>query len=144
MRIRTFTAVVAAAVAAVVLLAGCGGDSDDKGSGATTTTAAPLAGKDFVDLSAEAAPEVDAVDNNFKPEYVEVKKGTTVTFKNDGRNTHNVIPTEDGAFPAVPSDAFEPGLTATVTFDEAGDYPYYCSLHGTPTRGMIGGVRVVE
>jgi plastocyanin len=28
--------------------------------------------------------------------------------------------------------------------DEPGDYAYYCSLHGTPTAGMIGGLRVVE
>jgi plastocyanin len=31
-----------------------------------------------------------------------------------------------------------------VQFDDAGDYPYYCSLHGTPTAGMDGRIRVAD
>lgn len=135
-------------VMVAVLLGACGDDSDqDAGSGATTTSPAEevdLSKAKFDDRSAEAKPEVDAVDNLFKPPYIIVKAGTTVTFRNDGRNSHNVFPAVEGAFEPLETDAFEPGTDATITFDEAGDYPYYCTLHGTTTKGMVGAVRVVE
>ena len=44
----------------------------------------------------------------------------------------------------IDQEDFDPGDEGAVTFDEVGDFPYYCSLHGTPTKGMIGGIRVVE
>jgi plastocyanin len=103
-----------------------------------------LADADFDDLTAEAAPEVDAVDNLFKPPYITVKAGTTVTFRNDGRNSHNVYPATEGAFEPLDTESFEPGTESTITFDEAGDYAYYCTLHGTTTKGMVGAIRVVE
>ena len=67
-----------------------------------------------------------------------------MTFDNRGRNPHNVIPAEEGAFETVEAADFEPEATAEIVFDEPGDYAYYCSLHGTATAGMIGGIRVVE
>jgi len=73
---------------------------------------------------------------------VPVGRGGAVTFENDGRNQHNVLPVVDGAFAPIEAEAFQPGATATATFDTIGDVPYYCSLHGTPTRGMIGAIRV--
>jgi plastocyanin len=99
-------------------LAGCGSD----GSGA----AVDLEGKDFVDQTGNSAVTIDAVDNNFRPEYAEISPGTTVTFDNRGRNPHNVLPVEEGAFEPVESEALEPGDTAEVVLDEPGDYAYYC------------------
>lgn len=132
-----------------VLLGACGsGESDSTGVGSPTTkplaASVDLSKAEFDDRSAEAKPEVDAVDNLFKPPYIIVKAGTTVTFRNDGRNNHNVFPAVKGAFEPLETDAFEPGTDATITFDEPGDYPYYCTLHGTTTKGMVGAVRVVE
>lgn len=92
----------------------------------------------------ETNVQVDAIDNSFVPAYVEVRRGTTVTFENDGRNPHNVLPAEEGAFEPIEQDVFQPGDVGSITFDEAGDFPYYCSLHGTTTRGMVGAIRVVE
>ena len=134
-------------VMVAVLLGGCGSDEGSTGSETPTTKpakAVDLSKADFVDLSGEASAEVDAVDNVFKPAYITVKAGTTITFRNDGRNSHNVYPAVDGAFAPVVTDDFEPGTEATLTFDEAGDYPYYCTLHATTTKGMVGAVRVVE
>ena len=123
--------------ALAVAVVGCGGD-DDSSSGVD------LGDKTFEDLTASSTVEVDAVDNNFKPAYIEVKAGTTVTFTNAGRSEHNVLPVEEGAFDPIDVEEFEPGTSQTVTFDEVGDVPYYCSLHGTTTQGMVGAVRVVE
>ena len=37
-----------------------------------------------------------------------------------------------------------PALLGGDTLTEPGDYAYYCSLHGTATKGMTGAIRVLE
>ena len=97
----------------------------------------------YVDLTGSPEVVIEAVDNTFKPQYATVRVGTPVTFRNDGRSVHNVLPVTEGAFPPIEADAFQPDDEVTVTFDEPGLVPYYCSLHGTTTKGMYGGLRVV-
>lgn len=133
----------------VVLLGACGSDSEGASTEPPETTeptvaTVDLSKADFVDLTAEAEPRVNATDNLFKAPYITVKAGTTVTFRNDGRNTHNLYPVVEGSFDPVDTDAFEPGTETTITFDDAGDFPYYCTLHGTTTKGMVGAVRVLK
>jgi plastocyanin len=128
-RLRPPTLVAAALASALVACSSDGGTD-------------LLAGQRFADRTGRRAVTVDARDNVFAPQFVEISAGTTVTFRNEGRNDHNVLAVDD-AFASVPVADFEPGATATVTFPDAGDYPYYCSLHGTPTKGMRGGIRVV-
>ena len=120
-------------LALVSTLAACGGSG----------TSVDLSGKDFVDRTDTSKFTIGAVDNNFRPEYVEVTAGTKVTFENVGRNRHNVIAIDDG-FTTIETDEFTPDDAVTLTFDQAGDFPYYCTLHGTPTKGMTGAIRVVK
>ncbi len=120
-----------------LLATGCGG-GDGGGS------SVDISDEDFDDLTAESDVTVDAIDNTFKPQYIEIHAGTAVTFRNDGRNDHNVLPADEGDFAPIDTAEFAPGDEGVVTFDEPGDYAYYCSLHGSTTKGMIGGVRVVE
>ncbi len=145
MRIRNVGAAVAASA---LLLAGCGDDSssgDGNGADEAATEAVDLMDQGNMKTeTGESEVTIDAVDNNFKPKYVEISKGTTVKFVNEGRNVHNVLPVTEGEFQQIEADDFDPGDEGTVTFDEVGDFPYYCSLHGTKTKGMIGGIRVVE
>jgi len=146
MRIRAL-AVLAVLVAT---LAACGsGESAtptaDKASETTKPADGPdLSGKDFEDLTASSTVEVQARDNTFNAPYIEVKAGTEVSFINKGRNQHNVVPTVNGAFVDIPTDEFEPGESASITFDDPGEYPYYCTLHGTKTKGMVGAIRVLQ
>jgi plastocyanin len=73
-----------------------------------------------------------------------VTKGTKITWSNDGRNQHNVQPAEPGAFEGVATTDFAPGQVYSTTFDAVGDYPYYCSIHGTKNlSGQSGVIRVV-
>ena len=123
-----------ALVAAVAV--GCGGDEDPGGSGGD---AAP---PDATLLEGEAVT-ISAIDNSFVPEAAQVAAGTEVTFANDGRNSHNVIPEDEDAEWRVDTDDFQPGDTASFTFDEPGVYRYFCSIHGTIDAGMPG-VLVVE
>ena len=78
-----------------------------------------------------------------RTETVTVTAGSTVTWTNAGRNDHNVKPVDAGAF-GVDATAFEPGATYAATFTTPGTYHYYCSIHGTKDRGMIGTVEVVS
>ncbi len=132
------------------LLGGCGSDPQIAVDGSAKASAADAPGGvdlsqvAFVDLATEKTPKVQALDNVFKAKYVTVKAGTTVTFTNDGRNIHDVVPSVDGAFKAVEAGSFDAGTTVKISFGKAGDYPYYCSLHGTTTKGMIGAVRVLQ
>lgn len=134
----------------LVTVPSCGSSSSDGGGGTAPTTtevgAAPLLdldGRDFEDMTGEDEVVVQARDNTFVPAYIEVSPGTTVVFRNTGRNDHNVIPGNDGAFEPIEATELAPKDEAELVFDEAGDFPYFCSLHGTATKGMVGGVRVV-
>lgn len=143
--------IIAGACVAVLLMAGCG-DGDEATSPTSTTAgstvpgqeAIDLSGEDFEDLTDQSEVDVQARDNTFLADYIIVKVGTTVTWTNRGRTEHNVLPADEGAFTPIEVADLEPGMSASITFDEPGDYPYYCSLHGTRTKGMVGAVRVVE
>jgi plastocyanin len=114
--------------------------SDDQPSTATpaTTAVAALSPGDATDLRGTASVQVTVADNVYTPRVVRVDPGTTITWTNEGFNDHNVLASEKGQFPDVPTSALEPGMSASRTFDEPGLYPYYCSIHGTPTRGQRG------
>ena len=105
-------------------LAACGGGDDD-----------PVVLVDGV------TAEVGVIDNTFRPEQIEVAAGTEVAWQNAGRNAHNVLPV-DGDDWGVEADAFDPGDTYRHRFTEPGTYAYYCSLHGTTTKGMVGTIVV--
>lgn len=149
---RPFRMLASAALAVIALtLSACGDGESATGTTDPVDTTAPagddvpdLSVEEFDDLTAETAVDVVARDNTFVPAYIEVRAGTTVTFTNRGRNQHNVLPTTEGAFPTIEAEDLEPGTSQDITFDAPGDYPYYCSLHGTKTKGMVGAVRVME
>jgi len=77
---------------------------------------------------------VAAVDDEFRPTPVTVTVGTTVVWTNGGQNPHTVT-ANDRAFD---SGTLEPGQTYSITFDEVGQVPYYCQIHGEPGSGMTG------
>jgi plastocyanin len=94
-----------------------------------------------VELVEGVVAEIDSLDNTFRPGEVEVAAGTEVVWVNKGRNDHNVLPVEGDDW-GVEVDDFAPGDTYIHRFTEPGSHPYYCSLHGTTTRGMVGTVVV--
>lgn len=100
-------------------------------------------GASDVELVRGVTVDVDARDNTFEPETTEVAAGTNVRFANVGRNEHNVIPvSDDQAELLVETDALRPGDEAVVRLTEPGTYRYYCSIHGTAEKGMIGSIEV--
>ena len=103
-----------------------------------------LSAVEFHDASDLAEVEVDVRDNTFDEQYLEVKAGATITFKNVGRTEHNVYPVVDGTFSPIDATELEPDETGSVTLDDPGEVSYYCTLHGTTTKGMMGVIRVVD
>jgi plastocyanin len=140
MRIRLLTI----ACVAAMLAAGCSSGGSSKG-------AARTAFPNVVDLRAKATgsyPEVDVAskDNDFVPAAIRINPGTTVRWANEGRSPHEILPadpTQDfgGTF-GVSADRFKPGASYEFRFDAPGVYRYYCSLHGSKSKGMIGEIVV--
>ena len=66
----------------------------------------------------------------FSPNPVQVSVGSTVTWTNNDSVIHTVVsgtsPTPSGLFE---SPIMNPGDTFEYTFTEAGEVPYFCTLH---------------
>jgi len=69
----------------------------------------------------------------FVPTEISVPAGTTVTWTNDDSTIHTVVEGSpsggSGETPAFDSSIIAPGATWEHTFDTAGEFDYYCSLH---------------
>lgn len=107
--------------ALLVLLAACG-----TGPPAATTEVPTGVGPPA------GSPVVEVNDNVFRPEELVVEAGTEVRWEWRGRAAHDVS-----------GDGFESEIKVEGefrhAFDEAGTYPYVCTLH----PGMEGTVYVV-
>ena len=146
---RVTPAMLALLLAGVGALAACG-DGSESGSGGASGDGGGLASDgddpeapdDAVVIDGDAVT-VQSLDNTFRVADVQVQPGTTVTWTNDGRNEHDVLPVEGDAW-GVEVEAFQPGDVYEHTFTEPGVYDYYCSIHGTTTAGMVGSVTVAD
>ena len=102
--------------------------------GTLVIAAAPAAVQDY---------EVNMVSDSgllaYQPATVTIKQGDTVTWVNNKMAPHNVI------FDGKPELShkqltFSPGESYSTTFDEPGEYSYYCAPHRG--AGMVGKVIV--
>jgi plastocyanin len=78
----------------------------------------------------------NAGSNSFSPNPVEVKVGETVTWVNDDSGRHTVT-SKDGVFE---SELMGKEESFSYTFDEAGEYQYFCGPH----PNMVGTVVVTS
>ena len=76
---------------------------------------------------------VSMLDNSYDQESYRVPVGGTVRFTNDGRNPHNAFDTGDSwsTQDATGGVLMLAGDTADMTFDEAGTYEFFCTIHAT-------------
>jgi plastocyanin len=138
--VKRLAAVLCTIAAVVVVGAACG---DDSGSGSSTPppTNAPIV---VVDLRGKPTVDVNAQDDFFDPNGIQIDAGTVVTWHNVGQNVHNVLPMNDienfgGTAPfGVQTEAFGPGATYSFTFGTPGTFNYTCTIH----TGMVGRVIV--
>jgi plastocyanin len=71
-------------------------------------------------------------DFSFVPAQLEVQRGTTVTWTNQGQVIHTVT-ANDGSFDSGEIDS---GAKGSVTFSRPGTYQYHCTPHPF-MRGVI-------
>ena len=93
-------------------------------------------GFDMPAATAASTSQVQTMPCAFSPTVAYVPVGTTVTFVNDGQDSHLVT----GANQAWGSRDVALGARSRVsqTFDKAGVYPFACSFH----TGMVGAIVV--
>jgi plastocyanin len=125
---------VSAVAAGSLVATGCADDGPRPVVAAATATDPAVA-------APTATVTVVAADNRFDPERIEIAPGTEVVWVNRGRNDHDLM-TELG-FGVTVAD-FHPGDEYRHVFTEPGEYPYYCTIHGTAEVGMIGTVVVTD
>jgi plastocyanin len=83
---------------------------------------------------------VDVNDNSFVPEMLTIDAGDSVTWTNSGNFPHNVK-ADNNSFRS--GNASNSAWSFTHTFNTAGEFRYYCELHGAPGGfGMSGMVMV--
>lgn len=88
---------------------------------------------------------VGMLDNFYGREVTRVPVGGTVRFENDGQVPHNAV-ASDGAWSTEDpfgSLVMESGDAASITFDEPGVYPYFCTFHGNAEGDGMAAVLVV-
>ncbi len=97
-------------------LGACGDDDDPQGAGddAAEDTAGAVGGD-----------AVQILDFQFEPTNLTVEVGSTVTFTNEDDFAHTAE-ADDGSFDTGNLDG---GAAGDITFDEAGEYPYFCAIH---------------
>jgi plastocyanin len=144
-------------LALTLVLAACGGDDDNNNNAAdVVATEVEDTANDVENAAEDAAEEVEEevteavgaitdneanvsiTDNEYSEASLSVDAGTTVTWVNEGTNTHTVT-ADDGSFD---SGDLEPGDSFSYTFDDAGTFDYHCEYHGD--EGMTGSVEVAS
>jgi plastocyanin len=140
------TRLLAVVVVGALGFSGCGDDgealptpTDAASAGTTEAPAADVVTS--VPANGEVV-EVLTLDNNFRPEDLEIAAGTAVRWENGGRNDHNIVPVDDTQDWGVDIADFAPGDVYEHVFTTPGTYAYYCTLHGTAEAGMVGTVDV--
>lgn len=71
----------------------------------------------------------------FSPAVVTVKMGTTVTWTNEDSAPHTVADKPNGDM--FKSNTLNQGQSYSFTFNKAGEYDYFCTIHPNMTGKVI-------
>lgn len=125
---KTPSKLTALVVAAALTLVACGASDGQADEPSSTTTAD--GGSETTEASGGGGggDAITIKDYAYDPEPLEVEAGATVTFTNEDGDTHTATSTGDVPKDFDTGDLGE-GDAKDITFDEAGTYTYYCSIH---------------
>ena len=129
LRSRLMTVTPAVALVALVLT-GCGGDDDDND---TTAAEEPAA------TQQEAIPAVVKVsvgDNFYKPKDLTIKRGQSISWRNEGAVAHTVTSDTDSDV-KFDSGTLDPRGVYALKPTTPGKITYYCTIHGKVQSGTV-------
>ncbi len=87
---------------------------------------------------------VNVQNNEFNPASLTVPVGTEVTFNYlSTARQHNILPSPPATRPSQPTVRDGP-FTHRETFNTAGTFRYYCSVHGDAGGGGMAGRIIVQ
>lgn len=117
------------ALLAALLIVACGGD----GSGGGTT----IEGTNVV---------VEMYDNRFEYTEIKIPVGGTVNWLGAGRNPHNAVAADESWSTETVFGSLEQldGDEAVLTYDEPGEYVFFCTFHGNAEGAGMAGKLIVE
>jgi plastocyanin len=128
-----------ALLVALAALSGCGGGTesttDETPTGACE--AAVHGCSAFTDIS--GSPTVTFTSFAYSPRCAQVSAGQTVTFTGD----FAFHPIQQTCGPVEEIISTASGGSLAVTFETAGTYGYWCTLHNAGGSGMAGAILVV-
>ena len=104
------------------LLMGCGGDDDD--DNATQQDPVP------------AVVKVSIGDNFYKPKGLTIKRGQSISWRNQGAVAHTVTSDSDSSV-KFDSGSVEPGGVYALKPNTAGKITYHCTIHGKVQSGTV-------
>ena len=90
-----------------------------------------------VDATDQTQVNVEINDFFYDATVLTVKKGTTITWTNQGNVRHDVMLANNSPKSFESSELLANGQSYTVTLDETGTYLYFCSPHPTQMRAVI-------
>jgi plastocyanin len=123
-------ALLTVAVVAPLALGACSDDSSTETADESSTTSSAAV--------VNTGPTVEVEGLSFAPSVENVAVGETVTWSNTGDSRHTVTPEPlaDGTDPWE-STPLDPGQTFVQTFNTAGTYQYFCSIHPDRMTGSV-------
>jgi plastocyanin len=88
---------------------------------------------------------VEMFDNRYQFTEINVPVGGTVTFVGAGRNPHNAVAADQAWSTEDVFGSLEQleGDKATLTFDQAGEYVFFCTFHGNENGDGMAGTLIV-
>lgn len=90
-----------------------------------------------IDARNQAEVTVDIKDFLYEPTILMVRAGTTVTWVNQGKISHDVTSSSTSPMQGLASPLLAPGETYQYTFEEPGEYFYFCQPHPIRMRAVV-------
>jgi plastocyanin len=90
-----------------------------------------------VDATGQSEVTVSIDDFIFNTTVLTVDKGTKVTWVNEGNIRHDVATASSSEIQNVNSELLGNGESFSFTFNESGQFDYFCSPHPTQMRGVV-------
>jgi plastocyanin len=88
---------------------------------------------------------IEMYDNRYQYTEIRIPVGGTIEWVGGGRNAHNAV-AADGSWST--GDVFgsleqHEGDSAVLTYDEAGEYVFFCTFHGNAQGDGMAGILIV-